>query len=237
MSYLDTPRLHFAGQFQADPSTINNISVNFDTKTFGPKNDPSWNPNGSGAFRLLGCGVKRVVYLDGTWCEDAGQDPVAGGLVTQADDRVTAKIVDLDPEQQMVSELWGLQVRLVSAAGEEYWRASFAVAAFTDLWLRAVGGGGGDVPMAAAYQSRLTSVRWAGMANSRFLRELKQVSPDSLSIKFNVDGFVQDNSNALFTVGRAVGSIGPYMAGEPERFVAGRLLRPTTTNPSMASTR
>jgi hypothetical protein len=230
MSYLDSPRIHFSGQFQADPSTVNNTPSNFDTRTFGPNSDPSWNPKGSGAFRLLGCTVRRIVYSDGTWCEDPAGDPIVGAIVTQADDRVTAKIVDLDSEQQMVSEIWGLQVRLVSPSGQEYWRASFEIAAFTDLWLRALGGGGGDAPMAGVYQSRLTGVCWTGAGNSRLLRELNQASPNSFSIKFNVDGFSLDSASPLFTVGRAVGSIGPYFDGEPDRFVAGRLLRPTTAN-------
>ncbi len=30
MSYLDVPRLHFTGKFQADPSTVNNNDANFD---------------------------------------------------------------------------------------------------------------------------------------------------------------------------------------------------------------
>jgi hypothetical protein len=36
MSYLNSIRLHFAGQFQAAPSTVNNDPLHFDNATFQP---------------------------------------------------------------------------------------------------------------------------------------------------------------------------------------------------------
>ena len=56
-------------------------------------------------------------------------------------------------------------------------------------------------------------------------------APARLSIKFNVDGFNDQMGTTGFTTGRVVGSIGPYAAGEPKYFVAGRAL-PSTGNPS-----
>jgi hypothetical protein len=52
MSYLNVPRFHFAGNFQADPSTVNNNDNNLDPKTTLSNNrsDPGWlywNPNGT----------------------------------------------------------------------------------------------------------------------------------------------------------------------------------------------
>ena len=43
-----------------------------------------------------------------------------------------------------------------------------------------------------------------------------------MSIRFNVDGYEQKPKT-----GRLVGSLGPYLPGEPSRFVAGRALQPT----------
>ena len=37
MSYLNPIRLHFSGQFQADPSTVNNDVRHFDNATFQPQ--------------------------------------------------------------------------------------------------------------------------------------------------------------------------------------------------------
>ena len=36
MTYLNPIRLHFAGQFQADPSTVNNEVRHYDTSQFQP---------------------------------------------------------------------------------------------------------------------------------------------------------------------------------------------------------
>ncbi len=51
MSYLDTPRLVFSGQFQADPSTVNNDPFHFDTARF--RSSYQLLQSGSGAERLV----------------------------------------------------------------------------------------------------------------------------------------------------------------------------------------
>ena len=53
MTYLDRPRLHFAGRFQATPSTVNNDVTNY----LGPVSDAGWNPEGGAVWRLVGCRV------------------------------------------------------------------------------------------------------------------------------------------------------------------------------------
>src|SRR5687767_14051299 len=110
MTYLGYPRLHFAGAFQADPSTVNNDPAHFDDATFqarfqqpetGSQPDQMngwWNPRGTGAWRLRDCRVTSVLYSDGSSAASALADPIVGGTLAGADDRVSAKIVDLDPE-------------------------------------------------------------------------------------------------------------------------------------------
>ena len=75
MSYLQTPRLHFAGKFQADPSTINNDPEHFDTSKFqsnynlpGPgASNGWWNPGGTAAWRFfrLHCEAGRLQGWNG----------------------------------------------------------------------------------------------------------------------------------------------------------------------------
>lgn len=69
MSYLNSPRLTFAGQFQADPSTVNNDPTHFDNATFisgyqqyevGNNLNGWWNPDGTGSWRFVGCMVTSV---------------------------------------------------------------------------------------------------------------------------------------------------------------------------------
>jgi len=231
MSYLDVPRLHFAGTFSADPSTVNNTPQNFDPATLITPQNNGWNPNGTGQWQFLNCQVQSVVYNDGTISTD---DPVIGSPVQGTDQPQIAKLVDLDSEQQMVSEIYGFQVQLSESSGSAALVGNFEVAAFYDIWFRATAGGG-DAPMGAFYQSVLTSIQWGDVSNSRFLEQLMAASRDLLSIKFNLDGIDMNSNSPTFTKGRVVGTIGPATVDEPKHFVAGRLLRSapgTDTNPN-----
>ena len=94
MTYLNPIRLHFAGQFQADPSTVNNDIRHFDTSEFKPgwqqlstgQANPNgwWNPDGSGSFRLVGCTVTSVGYLDGTKAVTSTTDSIVGKQIMGA---------------------------------------------------------------------------------------------------------------------------------------------------------
>ena len=222
MSYLGVPRLHFAGTFLARPSTVNNDINNYDPAT-SPL-DPGWNPDGDARWDFLGCKVTAAYYADGSSATAVSADPIVGTPLTSISSP-PAKIVDLDPDQQLVSEIWGLRVRLGSPASGSL-DAHYRVAAFCDLWPRAQQSTG-DQPLGAFYQSILENIEWPAAAPaSRFLKDLYQASPDVLSIKFNVDGINLDQGPTLGH-GRVVGTIGPATADEPKHFVLGRLLRPS----------
>jgi hypothetical protein len=114
MSYLFARRLTFAGQFQVDVSTVNNDPEHFDSATFQPNYEPLttpnsangwWNTRGTGAWRFFGCKLQQVCYRDGSTSDDPNVDPVIGAAINGTDVRVEGKLVDLDPEQQMVSEI------------------------------------------------------------------------------------------------------------------------------------
>ena len=233
MSYLDAPRLHFAGIFIANPSTVNNVPSNYDPAVTNP--DPGWNPNGNAQWAIKNCIVTAAIYSDGTVCNTPAEDPIVGAPVAGANTGASAKLVDLDPEQQMVSEIWGFKVQLGASSSVDSFTGDFEIAAFTDIWFRATAGGSaGDAPMGASYQSVLNAVKWSASLNSPFLKQLQQTSADELSIKFNLDGINMDSSSAEFTQGRIVGTIGPAKHGEPKHFVAGRLLRSAPgTDPSI----
>ncbi|MEY2928411.1 MAG: hypothetical protein RL367_2888, partial [Pseudomonadota bacterium] len=232
MSYLNPLRLHFAGQFQANVSTVNNDPGHFDNGSFQPgyqylqgpgMNPPNgwFNPQGDASFRLLGCKVTAAWMPSG---QVSASDPVSICVIADADTRVPAKMVDLDPEQQMVSEIWGLTVRIADASGTTLMQGDFDPAAFTDIWARGTGNGsGGDANACAAYQSVLDNLHWGDVRSSPFLTALQASATDGLlSIKFNVDGMNLNFKSADFMCGRIVGSIGPASASEPRHFVAGR---------------
>src|SRR5262245_51772821 len=106
MSYLDAARLHFTGWFQADVSTINNDVRFYQNSSFVPEyqqlnQNGSWNPEGTAIFRLLDCAVTGA-FLNGRQCTTPSDDTVIGMSVQNAADRAPGKLVDLDPQQQMV---------------------------------------------------------------------------------------------------------------------------------------
>ena len=237
MSYLDPPRLHFAGKFAATISTVNNDPTHFDNATFkpeyqerGPGTTKGWfNPRGDGDWRLMGCKVTSAVAADG---KPVAGDPVLDYLVADSDRLPPAKLVDLDPEQQLVSTIWGLEMRICDAAGENLVRGSFEPAAFMDIWYRAIGGGsGGDMGAAAMYQSVLTDLEWWDVSASPFLTALKAAATGGrLSVKFNVDGINMNFKDPDFMRGRLVGTIGVAAAEEPKHFVRGRQFMSAAVN-------
>jgi hypothetical protein len=236
VSYLGFPRLNFAGTFQADVATANNLVPYFDNDLFEPRfqwrmnlPDPNglWNPRGSGALRLTDVRVTSVCRPDGRVLTEGSEDPVVGGRIADDDRRPNGKFVDLDPQNQMVSEIYGLRLRVLDKDGREQLRGDFAPAAMEDVWIRATLPSGRGDP-SATYQSVLTGVRWAEDLTSPLLRTMREATyGDTLSVKLNLDG-VEDGVERWIdslTFGRMVGAVGPYAENEPRHLVAGRRLR------------
>jgi hypothetical protein len=241
VSYLERPRFTFAGRFEADVSTVNNNAVNFDDATFLPEydrpgttvfdpqgnpigmSDGWWNPTGTGIFRLVNCRVTSAQLKSG---DAEASDPILKMRIGDATDRAPAKLVDLDPMQQMVSTIFGLRVRLVSPdGGTDIFGGEFAPAPFTDIWFTRGGGPG------SLYQSILTGEGggppvWSeSLMDSAFLQEFRKLAEDRpLSVRFLVDAFVTKSDNQLFPTGRLVGTIGISNPSEPKHFIRGRHL-------------
>ena len=219
MSYLDLPRIHFAGQFTTGPSTINNQWPNYNlAQALG---GVGWNPDGNAYFKLSGCTVQSVID-DGTG--DGSADTLVGQGVASTDNwgdgGVPAKIVDLDPQQQLVSMLYGLQLQI--GDGDNSVTVDFEPVWFQDY-----------IGVSAAYQSVLVRPLWGSHISSHVLQCLQKRSPELLSIKFVVDQPFQEPPNsrppASRCLARIVGTIGPGEADAPINFVEGRLLRPVGT--------
>ena len=232
MSYLNPLRLHFAGQFQANVSTVNNDAGHFENAAFKPEYQQmsgvnflaqanGWfNPEGDAAWRLLGCTVTSAFAAD---VAVAASDPVLACIVADSDTQPPAKLCDLDPEQQLVSEIWGLQVRIADGSGNTLLRGDFDPAAFIDIWDRATVSSGGDADAGAIHQSVLRNLQWGDVSGSQFLLALQAAATDGLlSIKINVDSFNLDYTSPEFMTGRITGTIGPASAAEPAHLVLGR---------------
>ncbi|MBB3121839.1 hypothetical protein [Pseudoduganella violacea] len=235
MSYLDQPRLNFSGMFQADVSTINNDVTNYNNATFTPEKQKlskdSWNPEGTGNFRLIDCQITGGV-LNGKLLSSAQDDPAIGMLLENARERVYGKLVDLDPQQQMVSAIWGMQLRLSDGAGANLFVGDYEPAAFINLWKRQQHESAfHDQTLAAIYQSVLSQVAWKCDHGSPLLAALHAASEQGwLSINMNLYGYGRDPSIPRYTLGHVVGSIGPWRQGSPKHFVPGRQMIPAFSN-------
>ena len=236
MSYLDTPRLCFSGGFQVDVSTINNTVAYFDNDAFKPpyqtpEGGGGWNPDGTGFFRLVDCMITGAAIND-RWIVDPKSDPVVGMLLENADDRVFGKLVDLDPQQQLCSQIWGLRLRLTDGGATPLFAGDFRPAAFFNLWQRQQTGLRSDQFLGAAYRSVLSDLKWKEGQDSGVLTRLRQVSEDGyVSIAMSLFGYGRDPTIPRYTFGKLIGSIGPYRKNEPKHFAMARQMAPSIAAP------
>lgn len=177
----------------------------------------SWNPYGNHSFTL----TANVTNLT--------PGPSASGSVKSAPAGPgSAVLVDLDTEQQMVSQIIGMKLTVTVGDGSVI--GTFVPVNFFDIYFNRMGGTNqivnGDGAAGAAYQSVLTDLQW-NEGSSAFLHALKAVSPTMLSIRFNVDGYNMFFGTPTFNVGRVAGTIGPQYHDEPTSFTNARFLRPT----------
>ncbi len=249
MSYLNVPRLHFTGKFQADPSTVNNNDANFDP-TVQLSNVPAnpsdlsntsvyWNPTGTHNWKLQDCTVRGAANDQGQFTSPSS-DPIIGARVISSG-KYPAKIVDLDPDNQCISQIWGLQVQIVILDPTDSTKVLASVngsmppTAFCDLWNRGKVGNPGMPTMCACFQGILQNVTWVNPAASPLLAVLYKVSQNALSIRFNVDSFQSNSNQENFTFGRVVGTIGPVLDGDAPRSTPRRLAPIFSSDPSIMS--
>jgi hypothetical protein len=254
LGYLASPRLVFYGRFQADVSTVNNDVRHFSNDDWEARFqefqrrvvvDPAtgssatqlngwWNPPGTGAFRIVDATVRSATYADGVVATTPDDDPIVGANILGATGRSAGKIVDIDPQWQLASALWGLGVRAAPSSGPDWFRSEFLAAPFRDLTFSRSAAGGGDGGASATFPSRLIDVIWGADADrSRLLRELRAASLDhELSIRLMTYGYQTSSRAGDFTYGLISGVIGPARADEPKRFVFGRRMVAANSNQS-----
>ncbi len=196
MSYLDLPRVHFGGTFQASPSTLNNTPNNYDPAfQSAEKTELYWAPDGNGIFNLVDCSVTALTGSDAT---TADTDSLYRQPVTAIYTKAPPKIVDLDPAQQNVSEIWGLNIQ-IGYPGGAHVSGVFKATPFSGIWQNAQGPKAPhDSSSGAAYfQSVLSELTW-DCRDSLILQSLQQRSPDRLSMKFILSAHNNHSPEYLF---------------------------------------
>lgn len=235
MSYLNTPHLVFSGDFISDVSTVNNDPQHYNNATFEPSyQEPGqgasngwWNPEGGATFDFQKCFVKQCELEDGSTISKAVDDPIVGAVITGSNQRNTGKMVDLDPQWQMSSQLWGVRLQIRSKDGELLLEGGIKTTGFRDLQRRQTAGARSNgQPLGGTWTSVLHNIVWGDAAkNSNFLKKLKaKTSGNKLSINLNAYGYYYNHADGRFSLGRVLGCIGPYFEHEPKTFAACRRL-------------
>ena len=113
-SYIDVPRINFAGFFHADIPTGNlNVSnyayaAGYTEYEFAPR----WNVQGTGDFSLINCTVRSVTYTNGS---TSVRDSVVGSRVVVNKGLPSAKLTGLHFVDKMLgfSTLYGMELALM----------------------------------------------------------------------------------------------------------------------------
>ena len=148
-------------------------------------------------------------------------------LCTLESSRTTAaKLVDIDPDAQVASEIWALSIEI-----DNFLRGDFQRVSFQYMWGKMVGEESSVNVMhglGARYQSVLANVAFGPSAIEGFAKELKEgIGKDQqLSIAFNLDLMDVDHLSKNFTYGRIVGSIGIAGRESYPYFNVGRMMKP-----------
>ena len=111
-SYVNVPRITFAGLYRADILTANNDFSSFAYAAGYTDHEflPRWNPQGSGEFSLINCTVRSVSYLNGSTSKS---DPVVGSTIVTNRDSSPAKMIGLDIEPAFFDVIYGMQLALL----------------------------------------------------------------------------------------------------------------------------
>jgi len=231
---LPLPNISFSGVFQADTSTINNNVRYFNNDAFKPeyqKKQPNtddyltavngyWNPDGTGAYRLIDTTVTRArISID----DEGTSDPICGLFLNAQEGRTSAKLVDLDPQWQFGSKIFGLRLILTDGKNE-FMRGDYRPAPFRDVFFNRKPTGKSSVgseTASAKFTSILTNVKFSEHAQSSptlmALKATAEANENYLSINLMMGAFDKGT-----TFGSICGSIGAWHSGDPLSFVAGR---------------
>jgi hypothetical protein len=220
MNYLSYPRIHFSGTFQANPSTINNTPNNYDPLIYPTPNELKkvelyWNPKGDGNFALMeDCVVKQVDYADGTSATTPEHDSIIGQPVKaifKPSFPLQSAMVDLDPMQQNVSEIWAMTLQI--GGDDANLTGNVPNIAFNGIWGQCQGPNAphSSASGSAVFQVQMTGVIQNGNSNrSPFLEHYEKNPTQYLSINVNTNGhnnsppsyaFNTDTFNAMENAG------------------------------------
>ena len=241
------------GLFYAAPGNLNN-----DVGNFNLNQDLNYDtglykyPDGTSQLFLSQCVVTGVVGTDGVLRSDPGSDSLVGARVTSPGPDTQkpegkeglygfAKMVDLDPNMQFRTELYGFRIYVDLEGGGGFSGELAKPPQLRDLWF---GRGNGNIfkdgeqvenglqIAVGTWHQRLTNLTWTDppeRKGSPVYDALHARSSAELDVKLGVDMFQTWRANEFkqgdrFGYGRLVGAIGRAKPDEPTQLVPGRRL-------------
>ena len=220
-SYLDAPRIHFAGQYRADFNTRNNFPCNYDSDSslYEPQER---NYQGTNEWEFVDTVVTAVIGQNG---EEIPDSSLLGAKIYSNENKPFGKIVDIDVDFQL-SSLYGLEFGLKYNNESLFvgkWSTSVIVC---DLWLKmkCADRFRGDSVFGAQSTTRITNLVWS---QSELINNFKAATKHpgatgDLSVSITLDGC----SAHVSTIGRMYGTIGVSMANEPLNVGGERKMEP-----------
>ncbi len=227
-SYLQTPRINFAGRFRADVSTINNYDFNYRLSEIDqrPQIFNYWNPRGTGTWAMIDCVTTSVVYTNELGeVTSSIEDSAVGLRLVNNPKRAFAKLVDVDPDQQQSSTIYGMDLGVYRDPGKGEHQVNVFIGDFVpavitrDLWKRQIVDPKESLqqPLASHSISRIENITWSTNLTSPIFQEFREMNKP-LSIMFSVYNYTRPPTEDLFTYGNLVGSIGIAEEGESLSF-------------------
>ena len=110
-SFVDVPRITFAGLYRADFPTANNEYSDFAFAAgYGGTFFPRWNPQGGGGFSLINCTVRSVTYVNGSTSQS---DAIVGSRVVTNHGSPEAKLINIDYSPIFHSDVFGMTLAVL----------------------------------------------------------------------------------------------------------------------------
>jgi len=235
MSYLQVPRIHFAGGFFTDPSTVDNDPKHYEVDCLRPS--PWQDPKGQHRFQFRNCTIRSALDFDGNPVTDPG---LIGSEVRTTDLPSEAKLADLDVYQQGVSTIYGLSLELVLPGSAKLPEEDRLIGKLDPAVLNGVafntvlpqrgwgqydgygqGSYGGDSVARGVFQSvvRFPVRNWP-RGQISLLDQLRQHTATDensviVSIRLTLDAYINNPENPKYRTGRLVGVLGTWQPVEP----------------------
>ena len=177
-TYLELPRIHFSGNFYTDVSTVNNddeflmkpevgsnyAAANLPWNEFERQRKRAfqWNPYGSGVWTFEDCKINAIVNNKNELITDKSPHNLIDTFINKNTQR--GRLVDLDPEAQMRSTIWGFKINITDKKplfiSHDYslLNGDFYPECFQNIWMaqNKLDGQPGSMPyLRAVYQSVL----------------------------------------------------------------------------------